>query len=246
MLSDKEKERYHRQLIFPEWGEKGQDKLKGSTVFIAGAGGLGSPVAAYLAAAGVGTIRLCDSGILELSNLNRQILYSMDDIGTKKVKAAAKNLKRLNDSITIVSLEENIDDDSIGELAGTPDLIIDCLDNFDARYVLNRFAVKKKIPMIHAGISGMTGQLTFLYPPATPCLACIFPEVPPQELIPVIGTTPGVIGSLEAEEALKYLVGMEVSLKGKLLICEGDSMNFESIEIKKDPNCPVCGSDRHI
>lgn len=136
MLQNEEKERYHRQIIFPELGESGQEKLKSSTVFIAGAGGLGSPVAAYLAAAGVGTIRLCDSGVVELSNLNRQILYTMDDIGINKVNAAERNLTRLNDSISIVPLKDEINDNTISKLAGKPDLLIDCLDNFDARSVV--------------------------------------------------------------------------------------------------------------
>ncbi|MCK5154409.1 MAG: ThiF family adenylyltransferase, partial [Spirochaetales bacterium] len=121
-----------------------------------------------------------------------------------------------------------------------------CLDNFDARYVLNRFAVKKNIPMIHAGISGLTGQLSFLQPPETPCLTCIFPEVLPQKIIPVIGATPGVIGSLEAVEAIKYLAGIQISLKGKLLLWEGSLMHFETIELKKDPNCPVCGKNKYL
>mgnify|MGYP005638591563 CR=1 FL=1 len=241
MLNEKEKDRYSRQLIFPSWGDRGQEKLKSSTVFIAGVGGLGSPPAAYLAAAGVGTIRLCDSGFLELSNLNRQILYTMDNIDRVKVEAAAENLRLLNDTIDLIPLEEYIDDDTIGPLVGDSDLIIDCMDNFDSRYVLNRLAVKKGIPLIHAGISGLSGQIMLIHSPETPCLSCIFPEVLPGGVLPVIGVTPGVIGSLAAAEALKYLIGMDVSLKGKLLIWDGNLMSFETINLTKNPGCPVCG-----
>jgi molybdopterin-synthase adenylyltransferase len=241
MLNENEKERYAKQIMHPAWGEAGQEKLKSSVVFVAGAGGLGSPVAMYLAAAGVGTLRLCDSGELELSNLNRQILYTHKDLGKVKVYAAAEHLRRLNHEIDIIPLSKCISEKSVESLVAAADLIIDCLDNFPTRFILNRYAVKHSIPLIHAGIEGMVGQLTFIVPKETPCLECLFPDAPPLVAPPVIGVAPGVIGTLEATEALKYLTGMEPSLKGRLMIWEGDSMNVEILDIYRRKECPVCG-----
>jgi len=233
-------ERYGRQIIIPEWGRKCQEKLSRSTVFIAGAGGLGSPAALYLAAAGVGTIRICDNGILERSNLNRQILYQESDIGKPKVFAAEKRLSRLNSTVAIVPVRKKITEKSIEECLGEADLIIDCLDNFTARYICNAAAVKMRVPFIHAGISGFSGQLSCFSPPETPCLNCLFPEISDTGIVPVAGPTAGIIGSLEAMEAVKLLCGIGSSLKGRLMIWEGDIQRSEVIEIVRDPDCPVC------
>jgi molybdopterin-synthase adenylyltransferase len=244
MLTERDRERYRRQLLIPGWGEEAQQKLKNSKVLIAGAGGLGSPVAYYLAAAGVGSLVICDDGKLELSNCNRQILYWETDLGVAKAEAAAERIYEFNRDIEILPLSERIDDDSIERLAGGADLIVDCLDNFETRYVLNRFSVRTKMPFVHAGVSCFAGQLTFIAPPETPCLACIFPEVPEQETVPILGTTTGVIGSLSAMEACKYLAGVGENIKSKLIIWDGEEQIFDTVEITKSETCPVCGKQK--
>lgn len=240
MLSNKEIIRYHRQMLISNWGEKGQDQLRSSTVFIAGAGGLGSPVAIYLASAGIGTIRICDFGVPELSNLNRQILHTEADIGVNKALSAKETLQDINPYITVVALMKKITEETIGELVGESNILLDCLDNFETRHILNRYAVRKELPFIHAGIHGLSGQLTFIHTPETPCLHCVFPGSFPPEVFPVAGVTPGVIGVLEALEAIKWILGIGENLKGKLLIWDGEQMLFQKVEIKKDPNCPIC------
>jgi molybdopterin/thiamine biosynthesis adenylyltransferase len=241
-LSEKELERYNRQMLIRNWGEEGQQKLRSSTVFIAGAGGLGSPVAIYLAAAGVGRIRICDNGEPELSNLNRQILHAEKDIGKNKTFSARETLHELNPHVVVEALPKKITSESVDRLAGGSDIIIDCLDNFPTRHILNRYAVDKQLPFIHAGIYGLSGQLTFIHTPVTPCLYCIFPGSPPPAVFPVAGVTPGVIGVLEALEAIKWIVGIGKNLTGRLLIWDGELMEFQNVAVTKDPNCPVCKS----
>jgi adenylyltransferase/sulfurtransferase len=240
-LTDRERERYDRQIILPGWGEEAQQRIKDATLFIAGAGGLGSAVIYYLAAAGAGSMRLCDDGEVELSNLNRQILHGEGDIGRKKVLSAREGVERINSEVRAEVLDARIDEGSVEGLVAGSDLIVDCLDNFETRYVLNRFAVQKGLPMVHAGVYGMSGQITFLHSPNTPCLRCIFPEAPPPEKFPVVGATAAVIGSLEALEVLKYLSGTGVLLKNRLLVWEGDIMRFEEIAVQVSPGCPECG-----
>ncbi len=240
-LEARERERYHRQLILPGWGEQTQERLKRASVFIAGAGGLGSPVAQYLAAAGVGTLRICDSGRVELSNLNRQLLHSDRDLSRPKVRSAARTVRRVNPHVRVVPLREAIDEDSVEELVGDAGLLLDCLDNFPTRQVLNAFAVRRGLPLIHAGVTGWCGQITFLHPPATACLACLVPESPPQEVFPILGATAGMLGCLEALEALKYLAGAGPLLVGRMLFCDGQAMQFQEVAVSRDPRCPVCG-----
>ena len=241
ILSQEELTRYDRQIIYQDWGEEGQRKIKDATVFIAGVGGLGSPVSIYLAVAGVGKLKICDNGYVELSNLNRQILYSDCDIGQLKVLSAKNRINDLNPHATVECFSETITLENIGELVGDADIIVDCLDNLETRYVLNEHAVAKRLPFVHAGIDGFSGQLTFFHPPDTPCFRCITPEAPPQEIVPVIGTTPGIIGCLEANEVLKYLAGIGSTLQNILMIWNGLETEFYKIEIAKDPACPVCG-----
>jgi molybdopterin/thiamine biosynthesis adenylyltransferase len=241
-LTARERERYDRQIILPGWGEERQCALKGATVFIAGSGGLGSAVALYLAAAGVGVLRVCDHGEVELSNLNRQILHGDRDVGRKKVRSAGDAVARINPEVRTVLLDRTMDDHDIAELVADSRIVVDCLDNFETRYVLNRFSVRRGLPLVHAGVYGMAGQITFLHSPHTPCLQCIFPEAPPPEVFPIVGATAAVIGSLEALETLKFLTGTGTLLKNRLLVWEGELMTFDEIAVQKSPSCPVCGT----
>jgi len=243
-LTPEEKQRYNRQMILPSWGGEAQRFLKNSCVFIAGAGGLGSPVAIYLAAAGVGALRICDSGAVELSNLNRQILHGDDRIGKDKVFSAESTLKAINPSVRIIPLTETIQTDNIASLVGDARLIVDCLDNFETRYVLNEYAVRTGTALVHAGVNGFCGQIAFIHPPKTACLACLVPEGPPPEIFPILGATAGVLGCLEAMEALKYLTGTGELLTGRLLFFDGEAMQFQEASFDKDPECRVCGSAR--
>lgn len=235
--------RYKRQLAIDGWGEAGQLKLKSASVFIAGAGGLGSPVALYLAAAGVGRLVVCDSDAVELSNLNRQIMHADERIGENKAISAGRTLRTLNPSIEVVTLTEYLNAENVERLVGLPDIVVDCLDTFKTRHVLNAYCVRSGIPLVHAGIMGLMGQVTFIDSPATPCLACIIPVDQPAESgpTPVSGPVPGIIGSIQALEVLKHLTGIGETLRGRLLIMDGIDMRFDTIRIEKNPECPVCG-----
>jgi molybdopterin/thiamine biosynthesis adenylyltransferase len=240
-LSEAEQKRYHRQMLMKGWGEETQSRLKASTVFVAGAGGLGSPVSIYLAAAGVGTIRICDFDSVELTNLNRQILHDHTRTGVNKAISGKTTLERINPEISITTICDKIVTENVDSLAGDADIIIDCLDNFPARYLLNDCVIRKNIPLVFGGIWGIDGRLSFIHSPETPCLRCIFPEAPPLEVFPVLGATAGVIGSLQALEAVKYLTKTAPTLKGELLVWEGCTTSFHKFKTKKDPACPSCG-----
>ncbi len=244
MLSEQELKRYNRQMLIEGWGEVTQKKLKESTVFIAGAGGLGSPVSIYLAVAGVGNIRICDFDSPDWSNLNRQILHNHNRIGTNKAVSAVQTLTELNPDITVTAITDKIVAENIDELVDDADIILDCMDNFPTRFLLNECAIRKNIPLVYGSIWGMEGRLSFLQPPETPCLQCIFPEAPPQEVFPVLGATPGVIGSLQALEAIKYLSGAGKNLKGKLMVWDGVNTEFRNLKAYRDPECPACNGIR--
>lgn len=241
VLRDKDKERYHRHMMIAGWGEAGQGKVKAARVFVAGAGGLGSPAAMYLAVAGVGQLAICDCDSPELSNLNRQILHNDSRIGMNKAESARLSLNELNPTIEVEAIGERIEADNVDELVGEADIIVDCMDNFPTRYLLNECALRKGIPFVHASVWGLEGKLTFIQAPETPCLRCIFPSPPPQEVFPVLGATPGVIGCLEAMEALKYLTGVGETMKGRLLVWDGADMEFTTYPVRKNPDCPACG-----
>jgi adenylyltransferase/sulfurtransferase len=244
-LSGPEKERYRRQIVLPGWGEEAQERLARATLFVAGAGGLGSAAVLYLAAAGVGRLRLCDSGRVELSNLNRQILYTEQSIGGLKARSARAAVAGLNRSIRVEPLAATLADSNVQELVGDADLIVDCLDTLAARLVLNRFAVKARVPLVHAGVRGLGGQVTFVHHPHTPCLACLFgadaadpPAVPDP---PILGAVAGVMGCLQAVEALKHLAGTGASTRGRVLFWDGATQEFDMVDVGRDPCCPVCG-----
>lgn len=239
MLKSKELERYDRQLRI--FGEHGQERLKNSKIFIAGAGGLGSPISIYMAVAGVGQIRIVDDDIVESSNLNRQTLYEEKDIGGRKAESAEKRLKEINPDIEAEGISETIDENNVFELVDDADLIIDAMDNFPTRYLLNRTALVKNIPFFHGAIYGFEGRVTTIVPGKTACLRCIFPETPPSETFPVIGVTPGVIGLVQATEAIKYITGVGELLVGKLLIWDGLRSSFGELAVERDPKCKDCG-----
>lgn len=234
--------RYSRQILWPEFGEEGQRILSAKRVFIAGLGGLGSIVAYYLAGAGVGTLVICDSDEIILSNLNRQVLYSTDCIGIDKAACAYSSLHGLNPEIDIVPLKTSITDDNAKELIGTCDLVLDCFDSIQGRHVLNRASVELRIPMIYGGVHAFSGQLTFLSPPDTPCFACLFPGVLESTgPVPVFGPAAGIIGSMQALEAIKYLSGLGGNLRNSLLLIRGLSWEIEVLPLFRQPHCPVCG-----
>ena len=240
-LSAEEKQRYARQMIIPNWGEETQRKLKASKIFIAGAGGLGSPVSFNLAVAGIGLIRICDFDSPELSNLNRQFLHDESRIGMNKAESAQRTLSRLNPHVKIEAITEKIDETNVDRLVGDSDLILDCMDNYPTRFVLNGSAVRKGVPLVHGSIWGFEARVTFLQPPETPCLSCIFKEAPPREVFPVLGATPGITGTIQAMEAIKYLAGVGSLLKGRLLCCDYLDMQFFQVKVRRDPHCSTCG-----
>lgn len=233
--------RYSRQLTIEGWGKDAQRRLGQMTAFIAGAGGLGSPVLLYLAAAGVGTLRICDCDRVDITNLNRQIIHSGQSIGVNKAESACAAIRQLNPGVKAIPLTERIVPGNAERLVAGSDIIIDCLDNFKARHVLNRLSVKGSIPFVHAGVTEFHGQLGFFHPPETPCLACFYPRNPAKKSLPIAGATAGVIGALQAMEAIKALTGIGENLKNRILFFEGREMRFTTMAVSKNPKCRVCG-----
>ncbi len=241
-LTDHDKIRYSRQMLIDGWSTEGQLRLKSSTAFIAGAAGLGSPVSIYLAVAGVGTIVICDADTVELSNLNRQILHNDDRIDRSKAVSAEQTLSQLNPAVKTVPCADHLDEGNLERIIGHPDIVVDCLDNFETRYLINAYCLAHRIPFVHGAVHGFLGQVTFLRPPETPCLRCLFPEPPPKEVFPVVGATPGIAGSIQAMEVVKFLTGIGTNLEGKLLFFDAEEMTFSSLKVKRAPSCPDCGS----
>jgi molybdopterin-synthase adenylyltransferase len=242
MLTDTERERYDRQILIGDIGEKGQEKLKVARVAIAGAGGLGSPIALYLAAAGIGRIRLIDQDRVTLSNLNRQILHGEPDIGRPKVESARAKLRGLNSTVEIEAIAQTITEDNVFDLMEGCDAIADGMDNMPTRYLLNECALRKKIPFFHGAVRGFEGRAMTILPGRTACLRCLYRGDVPREKFPVIGVAPAVIGSIQAAEVIKYLVGIGKLLTDRLLIYDGLEVLFRDFTVRRNPECDACGS----
>ncbi len=240
-LTEEELARYGRQIIFPEFGEEGQKRLKKSHVLIAGVGGLGSPAATYLACAGVGRLTLVDFESVELSNLNRQILHWERDINEKKVISGSVKLKEMNSTIEIIPLSVRITKENAAGLFDGVDLVMDCMDNMETRFIINESCFKKSIPFIHGGVRGLDGQITTMIPGKTPCLECLYPRgIEGKKPFPVFGATPALVASLQTMEAIKLLSGFGETLAGRMLYINGETMNFTMVNIQKNRTCPVC------
>jgi len=244
-LTEEELTRYSRQIMIPNWNVEGQLKLKNAKVTIVGVGGLGCPVALYLTAAGIGRITLIDKEKIELSNLNRQILYWSVDIGKFKTFSAIEKLSKLNPLIKFESYEEEIERESIRELIKGSNVVVDCLDNWKTRFILNEACVSEKIPLVHAGVHSWYGQITTIMPGKGPCLRCILPKAPKEEeKFPVLGVTAGVLGLLEVLEAIKIIVGLGKPLVGRILFFDGETSSFQEAQVQRKKDCPVCGGIR--
>ncbi|HPC27330.1 MAG TPA: HesA/MoeB/ThiF family protein [Candidatus Methanomethylicus sp.] len=240
-LTAQERIRYDRQMLLRGWGEEAQRKVKAARVAIAGVGGLGSPVALYLAAAGVGFIRIIDHDIVNLSNLNRQIAHWGTDLGRPKVESAAMKLTQLNSDVKIDAVNEVITPDTANDLFRDVDIVLDCLDSLGTRLLVNSECVRRRIPFIYTAIYGMEGYMTAIVPGIGPCLRCIYPhDSASSEKFPVLGTTPGVMGCLEATEALKHITGIGTLAIGRLVVYDGERMQFDSVMLKRSPACTVC------
>jgi molybdopterin/thiamine biosynthesis adenylyltransferase/rhodanese-related sulfurtransferase len=248
-LTAEQRNRYQRHLLLPEVGDAGQQKLLASKVLLLGAGGLGSPAALYLAAAGVGTIGIIDMDVVDASNLQRQILHNMDRIGDRKVDSAKKTLTALNPDVNVVTYDVRLGADNVLEIIDGYDLIVDGTDNFPTRYLVNDAALLKRIPVVHGSIFRFEGQATVFAPYEGPCYRCLIPEPPPPELAPscaeagVLGVLPGIIGSIQAIEAIKVLLGLGDPLIGRLLAYDSLEQSFRTFKVNRDPKCPSCGPD---
>jgi molybdopterin/thiamine biosynthesis adenylyltransferase/rhodanese-related sulfurtransferase len=246
VLSAEQKQRYSRHLLIPEVGIEGQAKLLDSKVLFIGAGGLGAPAMLYLAAAGVGTIGVVDFDVVDLSNLQRQIIHTNDRIGDKKVDSARRTIQALNPDVTVVGHEEMLVADNVDRLIAGYDVIVDGTDTFETRYLLNDAAVIAGIPVVHASVFRFEGQLTVFQPFDGPCYRCLYPTPPPPELAPgcsvagVLGVVPGIMGLLQANEALKLLLGIGDTLAGRLLLFDALDASFSELKLRRDPACPVC------
>ena len=246
-LTEKQQEVYSRQIMIQEIGEEGQQKLADASVLVTGCGGLGSPVLYYLAAMGIGHIGLCDGDTVSLPNLNRQILFTMDDIGKSKAETAKEHLTALNPDLKVTVYDQFMDETLADGIIPLYDIVVDCLDNFETRFILNDACIKVKKPLIHAGIGEFYGQLMTIIPGKTPCLRCLFPkgvktcqENRPRDTFGVVGTTPGVLGTMQAIEVMKLALGITSITKGMLVV---DTLNqtMEKVEIKQNQKCICAG-----
>lgn len=246
-LTEEQIERYSRQIILPEVGGKGQEKLLNAKVLVIGAGGLGSPVALYLASAGIGKIGIMDSDKVELNNLQRQILHSTKDVGRPKVESARERLTLLNPDLQLTTYNLRLTAENIIDIIKEYDIVVDGSDNFPTRYLVNDACVLSNKPLSHGGIFRFDGQVITILPHQSPCYRCLFPEPPPPGLVPscqeagILGAVAGVIGTIQANEVLKYILGLGDLLTGKLLVFNALDSSFRQVKVPKNPKCPVCG-----
>ena len=251
-LTDKQIERYSRHIILEEVGGTGQEKLLSSKVLIIGAGGLGAPAGLYLAAAGVGTIGIIDADDVDLTNLQRQVIHHTDDIGTPKVKSAEAKMRAINPDVTVRTYKQWALADNIRQIVKEYDFVIDGTDNFAAKFLVNDACYFEKVPFSHAGILKFDGQLITIVPGESTCYRCIFNAPPPADAVPscsqagVLGVLAGVVGSLQATEAVKYLLGIGDLLADTLLTYNALTMNFRKVNLKRNPDCRLCGNDPEI
>src|SRR3954463_13665297 len=248
-LTKEQRERYSRHLLVPEIGLEGQTKLLNAKVLLLGAGGLGSPTALYLAAAGVGTLGVVDDDDVDLSNLQRQVIHTTDRIGTPKVDSAETSIKAINPDVEVVKYKTRLDASNIIEIIQGYDVIVDGVDNFPTRYLLNDATVRLDIPVVSASILGFDGQLSVFKPHDGPCYRCLYPGPPPAELAPscgangVLGVLPGTMGLLQATEVVKLVTGAGEPLIGRLLLYEALGATFTELKVRRDPECPICSRD---
>ena len=251
-LTDAQRDRYSRHILLPEVGEPGQAKLLGAKVLLLGAGGLGSPAMLYLAAAGVGTIGIVDADVVDASNLQRQIVHATSRLGTPKVESAAKALRDLNPDVKVETYEERLTSANVDRIFSPYDVIVDGCDNFPTRFLVNDASVFLNKPVVHGSIFRFDGQVTTFVPGSGPCYRCWYPEPPPPHLAPscqeagVLGILCGIIGTLQATEAIKLILGKGDTLVGRVLTYDSLKMKFREFKLRKDPNCPVCGKSPTI
>jgi sulfur-carrier protein adenylyltransferase/sulfurtransferase len=248
-LTAEQRERYSRHLLVPEIGLEGQTKLLEAKVLLLGAGGLGSPTALYLAAAGVGTLGVVDDDEVDLSNLQRQVIHTTDRIGTAKVDSAEQSIKAINPDVDVVKYKTRLDASNVMDIIDGYDVIVDGVDNFPTRYLLNDATVRLGIPVVSASILGFDGQLSVFKPHDGPCYRCLYPVPPPAELAPscgangVLGVLPGTMGLLQANEVVKLVTGAGEPLVGRLLLYEALGATFTELKVRRDPECPICSKD---
>ncbi len=245
-FTPEQRERYSRHFLLPEVGVEGQQKLLDAKVLLLGAGGLGSPTALYLAAAGVGTLGIVDDDVVDVSNLQRQVIHTTDRIGVPKVDSAEEQIQALNPDVDVVKYATRLDASNIMEIIEGWDIIVDGVDNFPTRYLLNDASVRLEIPVVSAAILGFEGQLSVFHPYEGPCYRCLFPQPPPAELAPscgangVLGVLPGTMGLLQATEVIKLIVGAGDPLVGRLLMYDALAATTTELKVRRDPECPIC------